>query len=70
MTLDNLTFHTKRRRDGKWVTRCEQMSVRVTAQSRVDAIDRATRQAFDKFYEIDAERRYHQGAKRTRTERL
>ncbi len=70
MNLDSLTFHTKRRRDGKWVTRCDQMSVQVTARSRVDAIDRATRQAFDKFYEIDAERRYLQGARRTRTERL
>ena len=67
MNLDSLTFHTKRRRDGKWVTRCEQVGVQVTARSRVDAIDRATRQAFDKFYEIDAERRYQQKTTSTNT---
>jgi hypothetical protein len=60
VNLDGLTFQTSRGRDGKWTTRCPQFDIRVTAKTRVDAIHRCTREAFSRFYEIDAERRFTQ----------
>ncbi len=56
MNLDSLTFDTSRGRDGRWTTVNPQFGIRVTRRSRLDAIFDCQREAFARFYEMDADR--------------
>ena len=50
---EQLRFSTEQK-DRKWVARCDQLpAIRVTGQTRVDALDEAMRQAFLQLREID-----------------
>jgi hypothetical protein len=58
MNLDNLTYRSHRRRDGKWEAVCPQLdNCRAVHAERAEAIARCVRESFARFAELDAERR-------------
>ena len=60
MKLDSLTFDATTK-DGRWTVHNPQFNIRATAANRLDAIAECQRKAFERFYEIDSERRLTNG---------
>ena len=59
MNPDQLTYETRRRRDGRWECRCPQLpTARAIHTNRAEAIARCVHAAFTRAREIDCDRRF------------